>query len=266
MPKRSFIHGVFGDLFNPDGTLTVLNKEIKLNLSNKYQVDYIAYVFGIENEKYLKDLGVKTKLLDIKKWGWDKETELFRHKLEFYKAGMEDFDEIVYLDWDVLQLKPLTSNYWENLYKKEKIQGHIHRRRQGTCPWRKYKFWKNRLINAGILALRDNNLPNLFIQTWNKIDSDEFLTIKNDRKFWTFNDEIIIQYVIDHIYGFVDKIQGKRFFAEQWLKKFELEDSILGSFRGLKDDIGDNVVFNHLSGDFKRLQKKHQEINNLLDK
>ena len=261
MPKRSFIRGVWGDLFNPDKTPTVLHQEIKLNIENKYQVPCTTYVFGQNNEKHINDLGIKTKLLDKRNWVWDKTTELFRHKLELYKIGMEEFDEIVYLDWDVLQLQPLLTDYWENLYKKEKIQGHIHRRRRGTCPWRKFNFWKNRLINAGILILRDKDLPNLFVKTWNEIDNDKFMKMNEDKSFWRFNDEIIIQYVLDHQYGLVEKNKDKRFVANEWIKRFEPEDSLLSSFRALDKDADNRTCFNHLCGNYDRLKKEWGKIN-----
>ena len=90
------------------------------------------------------------------------------------------------------------------------------------------------MINAGILPLRDKDLPNLFVKTWNEIGNDGFMKMNGDKSFWRFNDEIIIQYVIDHIYGFVERNKDKRFLADNWLKRFEPEDSVLSSFRGYK--------------------------------
>ena len=117
MPKRSFIRGVFGDLFDKDNKPNVLAQEIQLNLSNKHQIDYVTYVFGENNDKYLKDLGIKTKLLDKKNWVWDKDTELFRHKLELYKIGMEEFDEIVInddLETSKKEIERLVEKFIEN--------------------------------------------------------------------------------------------------------------------------------------------------------
>jgi len=120
------------------------------------------------------------------------------------------------------------------------------------------------LINAGILPLRDKDLPKMFIRTWNEIDDDKFMKLNNDKSFWRYNDEIIIQYVIDHEYNFIDKKQDKRFLQKEWLNRFEPDDSVLVSFRGwkrLKNDINDRVCFKHITGNIKRFKKEHEKIN-----
>jgi hypothetical protein len=207
MGKRSFVRGVFGDTIN-FGSRTRLSCEIELVLSNKYQIDYVVYVFGEDNEKYLQDIGLKTRLIDKRNWVWERSTELFRHKLEFYKMGMEEFEEIVYLDWDVLQARPLPLNYWENLHKKEVIQGNLYWKRGVQSYWKKLSGTQGLLINAGILPLRDKTFPNLLIKTWDEMNNG--ISLKNNTEIefwqrWKYNDEVVMQYVIDNKYNLCEK-------------------------------------------------------------
>ena len=262
MIKKSFIRGVFGEPFIGKKRRIRLYKEIAVSLSSKYQVDYVTYVFGEDNEKRLNDMGIKTTLIDKKNWVWDRKTELYRHKLEFYKIGMEEFDEIVYLDWDVLQTKPLPVDYWENLHKKEKIQGNSYWKRPLSCYWKRNGAHQL-LINAGILSLRDKDLSKLFIKKWEEMKIGNLLKTDQEKKFWQrwkVNDEVIIQYVIDHEYCLVGK--DKKTYMGEWLNRFEPDDSVLINKRAFKKEINDRTCFKHFTVHYGAYRYACQVINN----
>ena len=120
--KSSFIRGLWGIYDNTKKCFErrkKIDNDIKIVLSNPYTKDFMTYVFGEDNYKYLVDKGLKCKLIDKKPIVWDMEKEQFRHKLEIFKCGMEDFDEIVFLDWDCLPVKEINKNFWETLRNKK---------------------------------------------------------------------------------------------------------------------------------------------------
>ena len=173
--KRFFVRCVFGDIVDEAGKLTRLGREIQGNVLNQYQVDYVVYVFGDWNEECLRFNGIKTKLVDKKNIVWKMDDEMFRHKLEVMKMAIEDFDEVVFLDWDCVQLKDIGFNFWEDFYKKEKIQANLawkailHSKIPPPCPWRKKHT--GLLMNGGFLYLRDKKLSHAFIKAWENFNN-----------------------------------------------------------------------------------------------
>lgn len=202
--KQSFIRCVFGVL-NPR-----LLKEIKVTILNKFQIPYIVYVFGEENEKILKDMKLKTVLLDKNNHPWKNEKYncLMRPKLEAIKVGMQDNDTIVFLDWDCVQVNNVPMNIWDKMNSRGEIQACLQKTKRLECKWRRGQ--QHIHINTGYLYLNNKTLPQQFIDAW---DANLTWHIRG-------NDEVPIMYVIDYNAG---HIIG----ASEWEQKYESEHCLL---------------------------------------
>ena len=138
--KSAFIRTLWG-IYDHQGRKlykrrTKIDNDILLVKQNKFQTPFRTYVFGEDNFKYLEDEGFDVKLVDKRPIVWDMDTQAFRHKLEAFKCGLEDYNEIVFLDWDCIQIKETPENFWETLRKKEKIQAILRMYKRKKLGWR----------------------------------------------------------------------------------------------------------------------------------
>ena len=139
--SKAFIRGLWG-IYEHEGRRffkrrTKLDNDFKLIRLNKNAPKHITYVFGKDNYKYLIDQGFEARLVDKRPIVWDMNKEQFRHKLEVLHQGMQEFDEIVFLDWDCTACRPLPRTFWKQLRKKASIQAVLRRYHKIKAPWRK---------------------------------------------------------------------------------------------------------------------------------
>ena len=129
----SFIHGLWGIYSNKNNfwsRLTKCETDIKLYKLNPYSPKTVVYIFGEENFKHMSDLGFDCRLIDKRPYVWDMEKEQYRHKMEIWKAGAEEFDAITFLDWDCIALKPIPDNFWHVINQGEPIKSPLYMYRQ----------------------------------------------------------------------------------------------------------------------------------------
>lgn len=170
--KTGFVRGIWGCYnIKTDNKLytrkSKVDKDIKLSLLNPYEPKYKVYIFGSENFKSMTDLGYDCVLLDKKPFVWDMEKEQYRHKLEIWRAGSMDFDEIVFADWDCIPLHKIPDNFWEIFGKGEKIQASIFQYRQSRCNFRPGDTRK--VSSAAFVYIRGEDVSNGIIKTWEDI-------------------------------------------------------------------------------------------------
>jgi hypothetical protein len=138
--KSAFIRGLWGVYEHQDRRFykrrTKLDKDMEMVRLNQNSEKHITYVFGKDNYKYLVDNGFEARLVDKRPIVWDMDKEQFRHKLEVLHQGMQEFDEIVFLDWDCTEAKPLPDDFWEKLRAKAKIQAVLRMYRRRKIFWR----------------------------------------------------------------------------------------------------------------------------------
>jgi len=126
-------------------------------------------VFGEDNYKFLEDQGISAKLVDKRDIVWDLDTQQFRHKLEAFRLGMQDFDEIVFLDWDELPIAPLPDDFWDVLRKKASIQAILRMYHRRKATWRKIN---QRMIPcASFVYIGDKKIPDDIIKIWETTSS-----------------------------------------------------------------------------------------------
>jgi len=172
MIKRAFIRGLWGYLSKEDRQIERkyrVDENIKkiISMDARLQHPFRTYVWGEDNYKQLHDVGLTDLVLVTKEpYQWDLIKYQYRHKLELLKLAMQDYDEIVHMDWDCLPQKPIDDQYWDLFYKKEAIQCNLFQYRNMNCPWRKEDSRK--AINGGYMYLRDKGIPDDLIKWWDK--------------------------------------------------------------------------------------------------
>jgi hypothetical protein len=79
----------------------------------------VVYVWGEDNNEFLKKLGYHTKLISKKKCNYCDINNQFVQKLQSFKFAEEDYGEFLFLDWDVKELKPLDQGFYNELKTHE---------------------------------------------------------------------------------------------------------------------------------------------------
>jgi len=207
--KRGFIRLMFGDC-----SKNYIRTDIDRSIKTEHTPEFVTYVFGDDNYKFAKEINVNPILISHNPVEKDLEKYLFWHKLEAYRYAMEEdgYDEIVFLDWDCLPTRPLPSDFWEVLGKKEKIQGCAYTLRRRMSVWRggvrdgiSGKNGACQGINAGFLYMRDKTVPSALLKIW---ESGVALN--------QINDEAQISY-------YIDQMMGGWVGLEKWWDLFEPE-------------------------------------------
>ena len=193
--KRGFVRALWG-IYDHQGRRlykrrTKMDYDIKVLTHNKYSEPFITFVFGEDNYKYLtEEVGLNpstVRLADKRPIVWDIDKEGMRHKTEAFKLGMEEFDEMVFLDFDTQPIKPLPLDFWEVLAKKERIQAILRCYKKRKISWREQDC--NRIPCASFVYIRNKDIPLEFIRLWEKHSED---------RMWEEN--IMARYV-DNIWG-----------------------------------------------------------------
>lgn len=115
--KPRFIRAFWGDLDHHDGRH---RKEIE-NTSKGERLGELVYVWGSENEKFIKSFGFETKLISDNPYEYgsdyfENSDTFFKHKLMAIKYGVESNEAgVIFLDWDMVQQKPIDSNFYSQL-------------------------------------------------------------------------------------------------------------------------------------------------------
>jgi hypothetical protein len=189
--KRAFIRAVYGNI-DIERKHNGLHLEIPRILENPYNEEYITYVWGDENEKMLNSWGIKCRKVSSDAFPYDIAMYKYKPKLDAYYIAMNDdgYDEIVFLDWDMVPTKKLPLDFWETLGKKEVIQGPLYGLKHRMCKWR--EVGATFMIQASFLYIRDKSIPDKLNKVWEQFP---------DTAFWRGNDERCISKYIDDING-----------------------------------------------------------------
>ena len=117
-----FIRAYWGDLDYRDGLHRTEMKQTSINekLQRYDKLDMVVYVWGDENEEYIKSLGYDTIKMSSKPTEFaddivDGGAKFFVHKYAAMRAAIEDYGACVFLDWDAYQVKSLDSEFYKSL-------------------------------------------------------------------------------------------------------------------------------------------------------
>lgn len=178
--KRAIIRGLWGikdKAHRSTASRYKIDNEISSTITNKFREPFITYVFGKENYDFItKTHKENVILLDDNPAPFDQIKYQFRNKLSIIQHAMENdgYDEVLWMDWDCVQIKKFPSNYWDIFNKKEFIQANLMMYNRKKCNWRKESLRK--VPNGGFLYMRDKTIPSKIIKIWEELgmcDNDE---------------------------------------------------------------------------------------------
>jgi hypothetical protein len=171
--KRAFIRGIWG-IYDIDKTLgrpysrrTKIDNDIRLAKLNPYAPPCKVYIFGEDNFKIMTDKGFDTVLIDKKPICWDMVKEQYRHKIEIWKAGLQDFDEVVFLDWDCVPCASIPSDFWDVLSGGQKIKTTIFQYVKKRIFTRVGD--ERKLSSSTFVYIRGKEVVDEIIKTWERI-------------------------------------------------------------------------------------------------
>ena len=148
--NAAFVRGLFGDTKIPRSQ-TKVRQDVLAWTKNPVTIPCAVYCFGLDNARFLRSLGYDPVVLHrtgvvnfrgalrrrrsaINNWG----VNLFRHKLVIWQAALQDYDEIVWLDWDCRPLRTLPTDFWQTVTSRAaEMQATIRCYRRPKCPWRR---------------------------------------------------------------------------------------------------------------------------------
>ena len=169
--SEGFIRAVWGDVSSNGMRDGKLRKDIdnvkQLTKDNPDFIKGTVYVFGEENAKILTEDGFECILIDEKPSRWNMKKHLYRHKLDVFSRATADYDEIVYLDWDCVQHKPIPSYFWKRMREREPFQANLMQYRTKKCLWRNEDHRK--VPNGGFVYIGNHEIPEKLIRKWNEL-------------------------------------------------------------------------------------------------
>jgi len=223
MIKRGFIRTLWGindknDPFYKDNDpthkimLKICQKfliDLELPRHNIYHPPFLTYVFGRYSYEKLIAMGYDCRLVDERPLVWENKrchyiNEHYRHKLEAFLLATSEFDEFVFLDWDVVPISPIPDNFWDILKEKQSIQSPLnkyHKFIHRYAEWRQNEKDRHYIPSAAFVYVGDKQIPINLIQLWDEMNRPPL-------------EEIVIAKYIDQKY---DKWIG----PEQYFKEFQ---------------------------------------------
>jgi len=224
--KQGFVRGVWG-IYDKDNKLgrpysrrTKIDNDIELTSLNPYAPKCKVYVFGEDNFKFLTDKGWDTVLIDKRPIVWDMVKEQYRHKIEIWRAGLQEFNEIVFLDWDCVPTREIPTYFWEKLSVGMPIKATIYMYKLKRVIFR---IGNERKVSASTFVYI-NGLEHCenIIKTWEEIGRP-------------WQEEIALSKYIDILNG------GNWLGIDDYLKKFEPEFHTL--YNWYPSDYVKNVMY-----------------------
>lgn len=149
--RYAFISGLWGD----DNVLRrpKVRNDIRKMLGRRHQpYPRFAYCYGRENYEFVRSMGVASVLIDEaavcnfhgaaernpnERGNMNYGVAMWRHKLEIIHHALQQFEAVVWLDWDSWLLSPLPDDFWHRLSTKAEMQASLRQYRRKQCRWRK---------------------------------------------------------------------------------------------------------------------------------
>jgi hypothetical protein len=132
----------------------------------------IVFVWGEENETYLKKLGYKT--IQMPPNDYTTLLNHYTHKLEAIKVADDLFDEYLFLDWDIEIVKPIDDNFYNLIQNKSPLQ----------CPLYSYSVDHFEVVNK---LLIEKNITDQNILDFVKVQEQEIQKYK-----WLLNNNQVL--------------------------------------------------------------------------
>ena len=194
--SKMFIRGLWG-YENKKGFVykrrNKVGNDVILAKYNPYDEPFVTYVFGEDNYKFLIDEGFDCRLVDKNPmiWGHNRRQEhQYGHKLKIFQAATEEFDEIVFLDWDCMLAKPLPKNFWKILNKKKEVQAILRGYKSCVCMWRKrdrrkracasFVYVRGKEVGAKLFDMWENGFCKYASKKTKRLSEEQILSFYTD--------------------------------------------------------------------------------------
>lgn len=140
-PKRrsAFIYALWSD---PNDCMRWKNKTFAFDLQqaalHRLGSDVRIYCWGDRNRDEAAKLGIPAVLVDAREnvWGSVYPGSMWRHKIEAWRMALQEYQEVVFLDLDIMQLQPVPSDFWTRLRAKSPFQANLLQYACRKAPWR----------------------------------------------------------------------------------------------------------------------------------
>jgi len=148
--RRAIIRGLWGlgGSGHGDQTPGSLYKQAQATMDRKEPTDRV-YVLGEENARILRDMGYPVVLIDpdpvgeiysghhinkMTQYGWG-------NKMLVIRQALEDYDEVAWVDFDMVLQRPIPNDYWTSFGKGPSFQFPmvIQRSTKHAAHWRRRK-------------------------------------------------------------------------------------------------------------------------------
>lgn len=209
---KSFIRVLYGETLGhgyPNHRSKILG-EVNNIIKNPNKVDFITYVMGEENYRILTDLGLKCVLIR-------KNSPLGRsallQKIEALNCAMQDFDEVILMDWDCVPTMTVEEVFWENFKNKEDLQCPLYKCPRNVVLWRKGRRVQKYLSGGFYVYCRSKAISST-LYGWSKNKG-----LPNN-----WSDEIYYSRYIDDLLGFGEtweKVVGFVEYQKMYFERFE---------------------------------------------
>jgi len=229
--RRAFIRGLWGIQDHQERRFykrrSKIDGDIELLKHCKYNEPFMTYVFGEENFRFLKSQGFRAKLIDKEPIVWDMDKKQFRHKLEVIRRGLQDYDEVVFLDWDQLPVTKLPEDFWEVMGQKEPIQAILRMYHRRKAEWRKSE--QRQIPCASFVYVRGKEVGEDLVNLWSEMGEP-----------WS-EETVIAKYMDDRIGGW----KG----ADEYWKLYEPDFFVLTQGRVFSRELlaTKRIAFDHFN-------------------
>lgn len=246
MPKRGFIRVLWGighrdDPFFRAGdpsheAMLVRGRrlwvDVNLSRHNMFHPPFVAYVFGRHSYERLRALGYDCRLADERPlvWGEARRGEDYTHKLEAFLLASREFDEFVFLDWDVVPVSPIPCGFWDVLGRKSAIQAPLLKYGIRFARWRPVEEEKRFLPSAAFVYMRDMSLPKRLVELWDAMGQPP-------------KEEMVIGALIDQMTG---GWVGHERYREMFQPDFFRSGSLFFSAYGKSESKAGCEIFEHM--------------------
>lgn len=264
MSKAQFIRGFWGDINSFSG-------KYKDQISKSFTLkDELTYVYGSTNNYFIEEKFKRTTTV-VSAYEYDYRLAVnhtlfdhksLLHKLKIIQLAMNDFDEVIYLDWDMEQVKEVDDTFYKTFegfdlqvplycYPIDELDKLV----ESDDNRRYYLFFtklKNYLKQHAWIRNDSYVIPNTgFFYCNDKKIIDELFKIAKSRQLQTVPDELSVLFYAKElgldIDGYINHfeptvISGKDCGSESWNQKGKLLEEFIEEVKQAPKD----VYFKHV--------------------
>lgn len=172
-PNSRFIRAIWGTT-NPEHKFHKFRDSLTPEvddtvLYNQFSEPFVTYILGRENYEWFVDRYPKAEAVLVQDDPFFNSTRVWPNKMFILKKAMEDFDEIIYMDWDTEAIKKCPKTIWETLRTKEVFQAPLYKYGHAKINWR--RRGGNKFVPCGAFVyIRDKSIPENMLNMDSKYD------------------------------------------------------------------------------------------------